>query len=378
MSIKDRDQKEAALQFCLSRDWFPQVEVDLFPVRQVSRRASAQTDIDVFALIPASFGGYSRHVIDCKTKAKESPINRVFWMHGLMKQLGANTGTCILKKETIEVDHRLTAFDLGISLVEESEFSDWSVGLGGAATNSSGFFSHAEKFEYWEDLLAADRRNQKLSAAVLFLRSGFWQIKDEAEAARKCIFLLKSIRGEIDPSKPEQVALAVYLSALFATAAAGLAHRLFSLFVLPKEQAVYEEALRVSLYGGRDTYEQRNSLYKLLVQARGHEDPEALGVPGWDYFSKMIRQMMESPIEATYGAHILQETSFAMLKLHQEISSPRAIRISTVRRRSAQFALSVSSYLFKATKLPSEIEATTSNLLLNLISSTVAKTQTNA
>ena len=115
MTIKDRDQKEAALQFCLSRDWFPQVEVDVFPIRQVSKRPSAQTDVDVFTLIPASFGGYSRHVIDSKTKAKESPINRVIWMHGLMKQLGAQTGTCVLKKEAIEVDHRLTAFDLGIT-----------------------------------------------------------------------------------------------------------------------------------------------------------------------------------------------------------------------------------------------------------------------
>lgn len=371
MSIKDRDQKEAALQFCLSRDWFPQVELDIYPARQVSKRASAQTDVDVFALIPASFGGYSRHAFDCKTKAKESPINRVFWMHGLMKQLGAQTGTCVLKKESIEIDHRLTAFDLGISLVGESEFSEWSAGLGGAKTASSDFFSYAEKFDYWEDLLNAERRNPKLANAVIFLRSKFWQVKDPAEAARKCIFLLKSIRGEIDPSKPEQIALTVYLAALFSTASAELAHRLFSMFVLPKDQNIYEEALRVSLYGGRDAYEQRSALYRLLVQARGHEDPEALGVPGWEHFSKIIRQMMDSPIEATYSAHILQETSFAILGSHFEVSSPRAKKIATSKRRSAQYALNLSSYLFKATRLPAEIETVVSALLLKLISSSI-------
>lgn len=371
MSTKDRDQKEAALQFCLSRDWFPQVEVDVYPSRQVSIRASAQTDIDVFALIPASFGGFSRHVFDCKTKAKESPINRVFWMHGLMKQLGAQTGTCILKKETIEIDHRLTAFDLGISLVGESEFPEWSAGLGGAKTPTAEYYSYAEKFDYWEDLLTADRRNPNLANAVLFIRSGFWQVKDEAEAARKCIFLLKSIRGEIDPNKPEQVALTVYLAALFSTAVASLAHRLFSIFVLPKSQAVYEEALRVSLYGGRDAYEQRSALYRLLVQARGHEDPEALGVPGWETFSKIVRQMMEGPIEATYSAHILQETSFAILGSHTKVSSTRSRRIATTRRRSAQYSLNLSSYLFRATKLPAEIEDSVSALLLDLISTSV-------
>lgn len=368
MSLKDRDQKEAALQFCLSRDWFPQVEVDVYPIRQVSRRASAQTDIDVFALIPASFGGFSRHVFDCKTKAKESPINRVFWMHGLMKQLNASTGTCILKKESIEVDHRLTAFDLGISLVGESEFSEWSSCLGGAKAAPTESISFAEKFEYWEDLLDADRRNPNLSEAVLFLRSGFWQVKDEAEAARKCIFLLKSIRGEIDPNKSEQVALTVYLAALFATALASLAHRLFSMFVLPKDQTVYEDALRVSLYGGRDAYEQRSSIYRLLVKARGHEDPEALGVPGWDSFSKIVRQMMEGPIEATFCAHILQETSFAILGSHPKVNSPRAKRISISKKRSAQYALNLSSYLFRATKLPPEIENSVSIMLLDLIS----------
>lgn len=372
MSIKDRDQKEAALQFCLSRDWFPQVEVDIYPTRQVSRRASAQTDVDVFALIPASFGGYSRHIFDCKTKAKESPINRVFWMHGLMKQLGAQTGTCILKKESIEIDHRLTAFDLGISLVGEAEFPEWGAGLGGSKGAPCEFFSFAEKFDSWEDLLTSDRRNLNLSNAVLFLRSGFWQVKDDAEAARKCIFLLKSIRGEIDPSKPEQLALTIYLAALFSSAAASLAHRLFSVFVLPKDETVYEDALRVSLYGGRDAYEQRSALYRLLVKARGHEDPEALGVPGWEHFSKVIRQMMESPIEATYSAHILQEASFAVLGSHKKLSSPRVSKIARTRKRSAQYALNLSSYLFKATKLPAEVDAAVSELLLDLISVSVS------
>ena len=85
-----------------------------------------------------------------------------------MKQLNASTGTCILKKESIEVDHRLTAFDLGITLVGESEFPEWSSGLGGAKTASTEFISFAEKFEYWEDLLDADKRNPNLSDAVLF------------------------------------------------------------------------------------------------------------------------------------------------------------------------------------------------------------------
>lgn len=367
MSIKDRDQKELVLQFCLSRDWFPHVEVDVYPIRQVSRRASAQTDIDLLALIPASLGGFNRHIFDCKTKAKESPINRVFWLHGLMNQLGVQTGTCLLKKDSIEIDHRLSAFDLGISLVDESEFSEWTVSLGGLNTAGSTIYSLAEKFDAWEDLLTSDRRNPALTSAVLFIRSGFWQVRDSAEAARKCIFLLKSIRGEIDPNKPEQIALAVYIATLFAIASASLAQRLFSIFVLPKSQTVFEEALRVSLYGGRDAYEQRNAIYKLLVKERGHEDPEALGVPGWEHFSRLIRQMMEAPIEAAYTAHILQELAFAMLKSIEKIDSPRAQKISNKNKRAAQYALNLSSYLFKATKLPPEIETAASAMLLALI-----------
>jgi len=369
--IKDRDQKEAALKFCLARKWFPHVEVDIYPERQVSKRSSAQTDIDLLALIPGNFGGFTKHVFDCKTKAKESPINRVLWLHGLMKQLGVQTGTCLLKKDYIEVDHRLSAFDLGISLVEESEFPEWSKGLGVIRTEAQAH-SFAEKFEDWEKLLSADYRNPVLTPAIRFLRSGFWQIKDDAEAARKCIFLLKLIRGEIDPSKSEQMALVVYLAALFSLAAAGLAHRLFSLFVLPKDQGVYDEALRVSLYGGRDAYEQRNSIYKLLVKERGHEDPEGLGVPGWEHFSRLIRQMMEAPIEATYAAHILQELAFALLKNETELNSIRARTISEDRKRAAQYALNLSSYIFKATKLPPEVESIASTQLLMLISYSVS------
>ncbi len=371
MTVKDRDQKETALQFCLLRGWFPHVEVDIYPERQVSKRASAQTDIDVLALIPGSFGGYSRHVFDCKTKAKESPINRVLWLHGLMKQLGVDSGTCLLKKDFIEIDHRLSAFDLGISLLEESEFPEWSKGLG-VARGSIATYSYAEKFEDWENLLSADRRNAALTSAIKFVRSGFWQLQDHAEAARKCIFLLKSLRGEVDPSKAEQLALFVYLAALFSLATASLAHRLFSIFVLPKDERVYEEALRVSLYGGRDAYEQRNSIYKLLVKERGHEDPEGLGVPGWEHFSRLTRQMMEAPIQATYSAHILQELAFGFLSGKLVTDSARAKQLSMTQKRSAQYALNLSSYIFKATILPPEIEAATSEQLLQLISSSVA------
>lgn len=373
MSIKDRDQKESVLQFCLSRGWFPHVEVDVYPTRQVSRRGSAQTDIDLLALVPAAFGGFDKHLFDCKTKAKESPINRVLWLHGLMRQLDVTSGTCVLKKDSIEVDHRLSAFDLGISLVAEAELTDWAKGLGGAAFAATTPFSLAGNFAAWEELLTADRRNPQLSKAVQFIRSGYWQIRDEAEAARKCIFLLKSVRGEIDPAKPEQLALALYLAALFSVASASLASRLFSIFVLPKSQDVYEEALRVSLYGGRDAYEQRNALYTLLAKARGHDDVEALGVPGWEHFAKLIRQMMEAPIQAAHTPHILQELAFAALASNPVTSSQRALMLSVENQRSAQYALNLCGYLFKATKIPPEIGEYAAAEILALITVAVSK-----
>src|SRR5215475_6777392 len=104
--LKDRDQKQQVLNLSVANRWFPQLEVDVQPVRAVRERVPTVTDLDVLASIPDQFSGYRTVIFDCKTKARESPINRALWMSGLLERLNADQGICVLKKDAIELDHR--------------------------------------------------------------------------------------------------------------------------------------------------------------------------------------------------------------------------------------------------------------------------------
>ena len=122
MSMKDRDQKAKALRYCVAKRWFPQLEVDVRPGRHVGKKAALVTDLDVLAFIPDEFLGFRGVVFDCKTRARESAVNRSMWLRGILDLMQADLGVCILKKSAIESDHKLAATELDIVLLAEDEF----------------------------------------------------------------------------------------------------------------------------------------------------------------------------------------------------------------------------------------------------------------
>ena len=107
--MKDRDQKQKSLKLSVANRWFPQLEVDIQPGRALAKNAPLVTDLDVFSSIPDNFKGFRTVVFDCKTKARESPVNRALWLAGVLERIKGDQGFCILKKDGIELDHRLMA-----------------------------------------------------------------------------------------------------------------------------------------------------------------------------------------------------------------------------------------------------------------------------
>src|SRR3569623_694352 len=120
--LKDRNQKKKDLQYCVSKRWFTQMEVDVHPPHAVGKRAVLMTDLDVLASVPDDFSGFRQVVIDCKTLSRESPVNRSLWLRGVLDRMNADYGICILRKASIEADHKLVAYRLGVVLLAEVEF----------------------------------------------------------------------------------------------------------------------------------------------------------------------------------------------------------------------------------------------------------------
>jgi len=69
----------------------------------------------------------------------------------------------------------------------------------------------------------------------------------------------------------------------------------------------------------------------------------------------------------------LQELAFAVLASSPLISSHRAVKLSVENQRSAQYALNLCGYLFKATKVPQEIWDYAEAEILTLITAAVSK-----
>ncbi len=157
--LKDRTQKHQALRLAVANRWFPQLEVDVQPERALSVRAPLVTDLDVLASIPDQFKGYRSVVFDCKTRAQESPVNRALWLAGVLERLGSDQGFCVLKKNAIELDHRLFANRINVILLAQDEFELYAKST---CQGFGGVLGHTSDIATWESLFALTQRYPKL------------------------------------------------------------------------------------------------------------------------------------------------------------------------------------------------------------------------
>lgn len=360
--MKDRDQKQKALRLSVANRWFPQLELDVQPGYALANKAPLVTDLDVFSSVPDQFKGFRSIVFDCKTKAKESPVNRSLWLAGVIERVKADQGFCILKKDQIQIDHCLMANRLSIVLLTEDEFDLYGRLTCPAYTSDLGNIC---EMGAWEQFFAIPLRFPKLEPGLQFIRSSFWMIDDSAEACRKSLACLKSLHPEMDPTKPEHVAIFLDLCAVFARSLAVVVSQIFKLYLLPEQQNTLAEALLIMLYGGREAYEHRNELFK-LVKGKGVDNlAQDLSLPEWDRFLQLVRQCLDAPFELQRTPLILREAGFSVLR--GDTTRAFGKTLCSESPQGARFALLIPTYLGKAVKLPPEFIKAADDTLLPMI-----------
>jgi len=360
--IKDRDQKGKALEFCLTHRWFPQLELEVAAGAALSSKISVVTDLDVFASIPDHFSGYRAVVFDCKTKAKESPVNRALWLVGVMERMDADQGFCILKKNAlINIDHRLMAGKRGVVLLSENEFDLYAKAVHGTASITS---SHVGQLDSWDKFNNISNQFPKLRDSVIFTRSGYWMIEDAAEACRKTLAMLRSLNSELDPAQTSHMAIFMDLCALFSRSMALVVNQIFKAYLHPASASELSEALLNMLYGGRDAYQHRNELYKMVKVRDGEAQVPNLSLPEWDRFLRLARQLLDAPSAVQNIPLILRETGFAMLNGDSAYTFAKSLYVESP--QAARFSLLVTDYLAKAARLPSEFGTISDNTLISL------------
>jgi hypothetical protein len=360
--LKDRDLKASALRMSVANRWFPQLEVDVHATKPVRDPSAHVTDLDVFASIPDVFHGFRTVVVDCKTRVKESPINRALWLRGVLQRCQADQGICVLKKESIELDHRLLANRLNVILLAEDQFDLYARATTKEYAASLG---HTAEIHDWEQFFEIPNRFPTLQDGFLFIRSGYWMIDDAAESCRKILASLRRLSPELDPRKQEHLAVFLDFSSLFARSLAIVVCNLFKAYLHPRVQSDLSEALLVLLYGGREAYEYRNDLYKRVLSKEGQPPwSDNLSLPEWDRFLQLARQLLDAPTEAQRVPLILREVGFGLL--NGDPAHDFAKALCSESPQGAKFALLVPGYLCRAARLPTEFGQIVDDVLLRL------------
>ena len=360
--IKDRDQKGKALQFCLTHRWFPQLELEVAARAALGSKVATVTDLDVYASIPDQFAGYRSVVFDCKTKAKESAINRSLWLMGVMERMDADQGFCILKKGgPINMDHRLMAGKRGVILLAEDEFDLYANVVQGPASASD---SHVGRMDSWDAFNDIPNRFVRLRDSVLYARASYWMIEDATEGCRKTLAVLRSLSAELDPAQRSHVALFMDLCALFARSMALVVCQLFKAYLHPASSNDLSEALLVMLYGGREAYQHRNELYKLVKARGGDAQVPDLSLPEWDRFLRLARQLLDAPVAVQHIPLILREVGFAINNGDNTFAFAKSLCLESP--QAARFSVLITDYLAKAARLPSDFGAMSDHTLIAL------------
>jgi len=361
--LKDRAQKATALRLSVSKRWLPQLEVEIEPARRLEKSKFLLTDIDVLSVAPSPIIGHIRMVFDCKSSAKESAIGRAFWLHGVMTRASATHGFVVLNdKVKINRDHRISASDLAVSLLHESEFEDLAQGMGGTTIPTD---SVTSSIDAWDQFLDVGVKYPALSGYLNFGRSGYWMIKDPGEQCRKTVARLRAIRTELDPAKPEHLAIFGDALCLFLLALSELANRLFLVLLRPSSHEEFSSSLLALLYGG---YENLEAAQKIRRLTSGAISDDAVSIfPEIGKFEQLVREILQAPQQVLPGSLLAREMSF---------SSLTAAGISSLQRDVAaespyapKFVLMAGEYLQKAARLPPEFASHYLEMALDLSSS---------
>lgn len=365
--LKDRAQKAMALRLSLSKRWLPQLEIEIEPSTRLEKSRSMLTDIDVLSVAPAPIGRHTRIIFDCKSGARESAIGRAFWLHGVMTKTLSSHGFVVLNpKVKITHDHRISASDLGVSLLHENELENLAQCMGGTTSIGSAVTGDVDA---WDEFLSIGAKYPSTSPYHGFSRSGFWMIKDVGEQCRKTVAKLRAIRTELDPAKPEHVAIFGDALCLFLLTLSEMANRLYLVLIRPESHQEFTASLLALLYGGYENLEAALKIRRLTIGGAATEDSLTI-FPEMEKFENLVREILQAPQQVLAASLLAREVGFASMVG----SGVTALEneIATESPYSTKYLLLAAEYLQMASRAPKEFASYYADKALLLSSSVLS------
>lgn len=359
--LKDRAQKAMALKLSVSKRWLPQLEVEIEATNRFEKSKHMLTDIDVLSVAPAPIAGHTRLIFDCKSGVRESAIGRAFWLYGVMAKSSAKHGFIILnEKVKITHDHRVSASEFGVSLLHENELEDLAQCMGGTTNIDNALTAN---IDVWDRFLGVGIKYPKIKEYLDFSRAGFWMTKDVGEQCRKTVARLRSIKTELDPSKPEHLGVFGDALCLFLLTLSEMASQLYLVLLRPSSQEEFSASLLALLYGGYENLEAAQKIRRLTSGDTASNDAISI-FPEMEKFEQLVREILQAPNQVHAASLLARELAFAALVGEGVTGLQKQISVESP--YATKYVLLASEYLAKATKLPSEFGKHFSDVSLSL------------
>ena len=365
MSMKDALQKDLLLRHLAAQGAYVHSEVLVYHAGGIHPQRKYITDIDVFALRLGNSLNWELILGDCKTQKGQSPANRVLWLRGLMDHFSASSGVIILQKnQAIEVDHKLFAASLGITLIDEKEFEKYDRAL----VYPDGSSQYGLTLDMLNELRSLPQRFPKFKPFCEYIYSFGWNEENRLDLLRKVIGEAQLISKEVDPRKPEHLALVLDATSVFAVGLAECVGTIFNQYLQPNTLNQLDDALKLVIWGGRSNYEFVSRLRHDLMIARGKPSkPEgALALPSWDEFIQLVRNMLDNPKLAFSVPQLLREAAIDIL--YNKTFLAHTIKDDLL---LLKFAMLVTNYFCRAARFPVETRKSLENEFIKRQSSLV-------
>lgn len=369
--MKDAKQKDLLFKHFSSQGWFSLPEVPVYFAGGEHHKQKLITDIDVLAIRPSPNLHWEILLGDCKTLKGQSPANRVIWMRGLMSNYGASEGYILLQRranQPIEPDHKLFASSMNVFLLDERDFKTFDR----AMVFPQGTYGYDYAAEDIAQMWSVRSRFPGLGRLIEFVSSSAWENAEFTLLLRRALGVGKASAGEIDPQKPEHLAILLNLAAVFSIGLAASTGMVFQRYLQPKSERELSDALKVIIWGGKEQYNFFSSLRGQLLAAKGQGDPGAdnLSLPEWNRFVQLSRKLLENPKAAFGVPQLLQLASIDVSKNREFIAE-----LTSDQHQTLMLAMSVVDYVNRASGMPEEARQVCESFFVKRLSKAVHEPQ---
>lgn len=349
---RDIDQKMKAVKLFWYMEYLPIIDVKLFNPSGVSKKKIDITDIDVLGLKVNDNLIQERVSADCKTQKNTSPINRAFWLSGLMQSFGISKGYLILSK-LAPGDHKIAANKLNITVTSDEEFDLLSSKL---IRNIAIEKMSLVNPEIWSKYHTGLKEVKDLVRVKNYIEYQYWHDSHQRQIRYT---LMETRSGCREIKQKSWITTSLYLDvlSLFSHSLTLMISTLFNTYSSIDDKAELSEALKAYVYDGRDNYEHLNRLtstvrllkVKIESQTDLSEVTENLSLPGWNQFIQLVKTGLENPQSFKKVPLIFKYLMFEKHLSNSEVPLDKVLDYDEI---SLKLTLETLSYFNFATNCP--------------------------